>query len=427
MTSKLTQEIFVSAQMSNQFLGNRHQGFVIPIALGFGLVMLLIGTVTIIRSQSDKRDAFSRRVSVRSLNVAETGITRLRAFLGRYPEVAAYSLRDWDKLPRICPQDDVRNTAATAVRNAGWVDILKDPNKGRYQVVDYVYQNGEGTLTLDGQINPGQAAEATTRLEVKIPVLRPSRGRTMPGLWIGEDSTSDIDTDLIRGDIVVNSCDLPAQPTTAANVDNSKTPTTILPFQVYAIKRDFPPQPSSSSATKLDPKTIVFPLELPRNPALFPGDYKNPATNRYEYKIDDDFELLSGQQIVINSPTGSPFAGVDLFIEKDIEIQDGASVNASGQSYLLRIFGKKTKKISIGGTAVVKALIDARDAKGGIESGGAGPDPNFAGSLWLKDWDTGSGGIKVAAEGSFGEFGLDNTLGKEEISVVQFWDRQQIP
>jgi hypothetical protein len=413
--------------MNNRFVGNRHRGFVIPIALGFGLIMLLIGTVTIIRSQSDKRDAFTRRVSVRSLNVAETGITRLRAFLGKYPEVAAYSLTDWGRLPRrICPQDDVRNNAARDVRNAGWVDILNDPNQGRYQVVDYVYQNGEGTLTLDGQINPGQTAEATTRLEVKIPVLRPSRGRIMPGLWIAEDRTDDIDSDQIRGDIVVNSCRLPRQPT-AANIDNSRTPTTssILPFQVYAIKRDFPPQPSSSSATELDPATLTYPLTLPRNPALYPGDY-NPATNRYEYKIDDDFELLSGQQIIINPPTGTPFSGVDLFIEKDIEIQDGASINVNGQSYMLRIFGENTDNISIGGNAAVKALIDARDAKGGIEGGGTGPDPKFAGSLWLKDWDTGSGGIKVAAEGSFGEFGLDNTIGKEEISVMQYWNRQQI-
>jgi hypothetical protein len=424
MTSKLTQETFVYPQMSNQFLGNRHQGFVIPIALGFGLVMLLIGTVTIIRSQSDKRDAFTRRVSVRSLNVSETGITRVRAFLGRYPEVAAYSLSDWDSLPRICPQDDIRNNAARAAAIAGWVDIPSDPNRGRYQLVDYVYRDGEGSLIVDGQINSGQAAEATTRLEVRIPVLRPSRGRTMPGLWIGEDRTSDMDTDKIRGDIVVNSCNLPSQPTTANNVDNSPSPILPppppIPYQVYAIKRDFPDQPDSKNAVEL-PSPLPFSLQLPINTT----DYQDPKTGRYQYKIKkDDLVLTSGSQIQIKPPPSvTSFSGIDLFLEKDIDIADGASINKDGQAYMLRIFGEDTKKISIGGNAIVKALVDARKAKGAITGGGS--TPSFFGSLWLKDWDAGSGEVKVVAEGSFGEFSLDNTLGKEEISVVQYWSRQQ--
>lgn len=408
--------------MNNRLLGKRNYGFVIPIALGFGLVMLLIGTVTIIRSQSDKRDAFTRRVSVRSLNAAETGVTRIRAFLGRYPEVAAYSLSNWDRLPRICPQDDIRNNAARDAKNASWTGIPNDPNNGRYQLVDYIYRDGEGTLIVDGQINPGQPAEATTRIEVKIPVLRPSRGRIMPGLWLGEDRASDIDTDKIRGDVVVNSCNLPSQPTTTNNIDNSKTPLNIVPFQVYALKRDFPDQPDSSNAVVLPSPLPPF-LTLPQNAS----DYQDPVTKRYQYKIEDDLELLGGNRIRIDLSAAPGTAGVDLFVEKDIEIADGASINADGQAYMLRIFGEDTKNISIGGNAVVKAFIDARKAKGGIESGGGGPDPNFAGSLWLKDWDAGSGGVKVAAEGSFGEYGLDNTLGKEEISVVQYWSRQQIP
>jgi hypothetical protein len=422
MTSKITHQTFVYPQMSSQFLGNRHRGFVIPIALGFGLVMLLIGTVTIIRSQSDKRDAFTRRVSVRSLNVAETGITRIRSFLGRYPEVAAYSLSDWDSLPRICPQDDIRNNAARAAASAGWVDIPNDPNRGRYQLLDYVYRDGEGSLIVDGQINPGQTAEATTRLEVRIPVLRPSRGRTMPGLWIGEERTSDMNTDKIRGDIVVDSCNLPSQPTTANNIDNSPAPPPI-PYQVYAIKRDFPDQPDSKNAVEL-PTPLTFPLQLPRDPASFPSDYQDPKTGRYQYKIKDDFVLAAGNQIVITPPAAATsFSGVDLFIEKDIEIADGAEINKNGQAYMLRIFGEDTKNFSIGGTAIVRALVDARKAKGGIT--GAGSSPSLFGSLWLKDWDTGSGGVKIVAEGSFGEYSLDNTLGKEEISVVQYWSRQQ--
>ncbi|HEY9782431.1 MAG TPA: hypothetical protein V6D09_20100 [Leptolyngbyaceae cyanobacterium] len=49
------------------------QGFVMPIAIGLGLIIILIGATMIMRSHGDQLTASAQKATTDSLNVAETG------------------------------------------------------------------------------------------------------------------------------------------------------------------------------------------------------------------------------------------------------------------------------------------------------------------------------------------------------------------
>ena len=66
----------------------REEGFAIPIAMGMGLVMLLLAMTAIVRSQSDARVAVDRKFSAQARTAAEIGVTRVQDFLNRYRAAA---------------------------------------------------------------------------------------------------------------------------------------------------------------------------------------------------------------------------------------------------------------------------------------------------------------------------------------------------
>lgn len=55
------------------------QGFALPTAVGMGLIMILIGTTLIMRSQSDLVSASAQKDTAQSLSVNEVGVTRTLA------------------------------------------------------------------------------------------------------------------------------------------------------------------------------------------------------------------------------------------------------------------------------------------------------------------------------------------------------------
>lgn len=60
---------------------NREKGFVLPIALGLGLIMILVAMMMINRSKVDQTTASSEKSTARSLAAAETGVNRVLAML----------------------------------------------------------------------------------------------------------------------------------------------------------------------------------------------------------------------------------------------------------------------------------------------------------------------------------------------------------
>ena len=59
-------------------------GFAMPLALGLGLVMIIVAASMIGRSQSDQSTTASQREINRALSISEAGIVRVQSFLDRH-------------------------------------------------------------------------------------------------------------------------------------------------------------------------------------------------------------------------------------------------------------------------------------------------------------------------------------------------------
>ena len=68
------------------------QGFALPVAIGLGLIMLLIGATMIVRSQGDQVTASAQKATASSFDTTETGITRIQLLLSKYGFLAAIAI-----------------------------------------------------------------------------------------------------------------------------------------------------------------------------------------------------------------------------------------------------------------------------------------------------------------------------------------------
>jgi hypothetical protein len=423
----------------------RDSGFVIPLALGIGLILLLVGTITIIRTQTDKRSSFAKKVSARSLNAAETGISRVRALLGRYPEYAGSNLGAWLTVVS-CLSD---KSPIIRAKNKTWEEIEpSQPSRGQYRVSGYQYDavTGQGVLVVDGRINQDDLGESITSVEVTIPVRPPLLSDAMPGLRLFTNSPSGMEDEKVKGDIALNTCAIPGQGPNDKNIENTAPPQ----FQLILHNRPVPTLSiPNSTAISLPPGSLFPNSILPR-----PGDTPD-VDGRYKYRIQDlQYNSDSGAaKIEIN-----PGAKIDLFVQDNIVLEgdEDININTGGQANQLRIIGSNsTGSVRFSSSGTIRAFIFAPNAVATVEDGGkqnkpakkpkkgispvSPPSPapggfnynGIVGSLWVRDWNKtkpypGSE-TRVFAEGSFRDYGFtENELGHNKISSVSIWNRAKV-
>ncbi len=151
------------------------RGFSLVAVIMVGLIMMLVGMITVVRGQSDAAIAKTIELKARSLGLAEAAAATYQSFMLQYPLLATYSAPSWsdpDKLTKstgncvpgskLSPNDLTRiaDTAKT-----GWQNIEpNDSTKGQIRLVDYQFQPdnpaqganvppGIGTLRVEGQAN----------------------------------------------------------------------------------------------------------------------------------------------------------------------------------------------------------------------------------------------------------------------------------
>jgi Tfp pilus assembly protein PilX len=214
------------------------KGFVLPVVLGVGVIIILLGVMMIERSSQNRIAAIAQKANVRSSAAAEHGITALQALFKRYPPLAIYcsserpkadksaspfcsttpsslniltgnNLPLWlniskDALDKI---DDSCSTNSTELKiiiqsyaNQQWRSISDNLADGQFRLVSYQYYPntknpaiGTGSLTVEGRINPDDAIRtATTQLKVNFNITHDLGlgAPPLPGLWIQENQTA---------------------------------------------------------------------------------------------------------------------------------------------------------------------------------------------------------------------------------------------
>jgi hypothetical protein len=195
-------------------------GFALPIAIGVGLIMLLLGITMVVRSQNDQINASAQKSTAKSLAAAESGVSKVQAFLNRtrtlamYPDAGPNSWVNRNAL-NICPRDgEAAELDALFPDGSGdWPDV--DPNEsspqplnGEFRVVNYVYSGtlgqpgNSGSLTVQGRVNAGEPSESIAQVQVKIPIQPVNQ---VAVLWAGGSINGG---PIIKG-TVVGDCLLP--------------------------------------------------------------------------------------------------------------------------------------------------------------------------------------------------------------------------
>lgn len=282
-------------------------GFAIPIALGFGLIMILLATTSVIRSQNDNISAINKRSTARSLTAAETGISRVQDFLNRNRAAAAAQACaaapttygacpdasptvSWDvptTIPNLCSAAYTTADAAL-VDNNNWQDVSStDADQGQFRISSYTTA---GVLTVEGRANVGTSGEAKSKVQVTLPITYPISD-PVASLWVKGTSSPITGTPQVDSSVVINSCTAASSLVTlpVKGTELIKTPQSMPPVPTK-------PATSSTFPTLANISTAVPTKELPRA-----GDQADPSDpNLYKYEVtslDGSFKVTPGKKI----------------------------------------------------------------------------------------------------------------------------------
>jgi hypothetical protein len=415
-------------------------GFAMPLALGLGLVMIIVTASTIARSQSDRTTTNFQKEANRALSISEAGAIRVQSFLDRYKLLANKNLDRWvdtlNTLPesqRNCTTLDLSQAKQQSqlFKERRWINLdNSNLNKGRYRIIDYQYQAGVGTLTVAGSIDAYNTREhsSTSILKLKIPIESETAKVPPPALWAYTFKTNP--KQQINGQIRGVICPQPTQedPDGIAGVDRTNIvqienkPTGIIitdPFTSIPLPKDPPNIAARISA-------ITTSIRFPLNASDLPD-----ANDEYNYLVDIDnatsnysIKLKDSDRIQIDI---APKYKVNLYLKGNIDLAGSQTINVNSTHPNLRIYGSnRTTKFSIKNNASITSFIHAPFAVAqNIKSTTTSSAGNITGSIWVNSWDsaTSQGEIPIIQSGTWKDFGIDPNEQPPQLNPVSYWHR----
>lgn len=224
----------------------KDKGYVIPVVFALGLIMTLVGTISIFQSSDEQLLSVTQRQSSRALAAAEAGIARYREQIDKYNIISMFDAcesSDWaasgacnnsgsgilswkiaglniPNLDSYCPPtgNTVANTVE-ALSTRTWQNIGANSSQGQYRLIDYIYTPGvlapdgtydaaaggiqpQGTLTVEGRVNQNntnlvnEPGASVSSIQVILPIqpglpnpdgvtsISPFLNNFNPALWI---------------------------------------------------------------------------------------------------------------------------------------------------------------------------------------------------------------------------------------------------
>jgi hypothetical protein len=416
-------------------------GFAMPIALGLGLVMIIVSASIIGRSQSDQLTTNSQREINRALSVSESGVIRVQSFLDQYKFLATKNLDQWSSTLDLLPSAQVNchlinpiavKQQAELFKNNTWIELdPTDHNKGRYQIVDYRYQSGIGKLTVAGEIDVYNTTQNSSRstLTIEIPISSESAKIAPPALWA---NTFNLNINQkITGKIQGTTC--PQLASVDADgiigIDSSNLMLISGSSGGEVIADPFTPLP----AAKIAPNTAIS-LPAITSSITFPRPYSTdlPDVNgEYNYVVDIDnpssgysIKLHNLDLLTVNITANQK---VNLYLKGNIDLAGSQTVNVNSAHPNLRIYGSpQTTKLAIADTASITAFIHApfADAKS-ITANPPNPNGRIVGAIWVKSWDsaTSPNQIPIIQAGNWADFGIPKIEQPAQLSSISYWQR----
>jgi hypothetical protein len=397
----------------------KDKGFTLPIVLGFGTLMFLLGLTMILKSQGDQITSTSATVTNKGYSVAESGISRFQSLINQNRVIAAYSdcassrsssgvcsdtgaaAASWSNASVIPGINTTNTTTVQTLASTQWQDIdSSNAALGQYRLVSYRYNgtpgtpaaNAEGALTVEGRIQQNgsgatataSSRTATTRLQVTF-LLEPASMLPIPfpGLWVKNSlSTGDTEADVLAY--------TSASPVTVNNPGYANERSDIL-------MPDPPPKPTTNIVAITDPAGLT----LPRSTDT--GAY-NSATGEYQYSVSQitgTFTITPGYKVAIYLDGNLDMTGGKKAILHDCSTApSGTSCSPTDA----KIYGNPTNtngELHLGGNASICDIFFLAptytvNLNGGGQAQGCGGGANNNGIYWVKAWNGGGQGNHVS-------------------------------
>ncbi|GEM_PF-6670404 len=446
-----------------------HQGFVIPVILGFGLFMLLVAIMMITRSGDDKVTAILQKQTAESLGITETGFSRSIETLSTGNN-GAFLKKNYDPInpntdkPYLGPSSTDEWTGGTTIQttvsnggcdgsSSGTITVPLPTNllngttdNGQYTLLAYRYDdvNDKGTFILQGNAilrdaEGNEETVATSRIQTTIDIVDREKilPQSFPGLFMediiklgnndmnatsadpssiicAECEISDPDTDCVDG--------VPTEDAIHEEAMGANPGAELVNVTPKLGRPNLPsvPTPSGNEIALGRPGCPGGDADITALPRA--GDTPNTTGTlndipAYEYTVE--CLKINGTNNLTVTTTDYP---VHIYL-----IGDGASMTIGGQGSLFHvgdfgefaIFGKQddgtddtNQTISLNGGGNSQFFVFAPDAEVGI-SGGAFDPCDMGGVVWAEVWDGSSGTgvdycIPEGAAAALGAaFGLD--------------------
>lgn len=422
------------------------QGFAMPVAIGFGLVILLAAGVLITRSQNDNVAASAQKLTDSSLNVAEGGLARLQTFVNNNRAIATYSLSDWLSAPTsitgltACSPVKPSDIANFAAASTSWQPLESGkPEKGEFKLLNYTYTPNDaskpnstpGTATLEvaGRLVDKSSVSS---LKVNIPV-QPGDviGIPIPGIWVTQGGINNPNGsgNTIQGNVLMNDCTASPNATQVTGTD----PTTGEPYSAKytsLILPDLPVKPNPIPNSL--PGTMTGDVTLPRVGDVASSKTINGQTvSVYEYSVGT-LDLAQNANLVI-----TPGARVTLYLDGDIKKGGNIQHNCAGVATCnptdLQIFGygPSGSSICLNGNGYIEAFILAPNYAVGVAGSGGGQG-GIKGAVWAASWNTGGGcgsntsNIVAVQTANWDVLGLAPKNLPPKIAPLSSWQKQEV-
>jgi hypothetical protein len=347
------------------------KGFVLPIAIGVGLIAILLGIMVIARSSQNRVTATAQKETARSLAAAETGITQFQSLFNRYRPLATYCSNSSAPAPSSCGStvtwqtvgdsalagSDVCEAAATLVKslaNGQWQSVSANPDDGQFRLISYFYKPtaaggtpllpGTGELTLEGRVNQNSDSTASnrtsvTRLKIQFPVANLSPTSTdVPGLWVsrGADSTVSDTKVQLKTNLRDSAC------TAAINTAlRAQQPS---PYKYQSMPGNyFPLLPAEGKSPPATGVLGSYNFSLPiKDSEKLPRIGDTAVSNIYTYRIaaESDKSIdLTGNKVFL---VGESSKTVVLYLDGGINVDSSQITVASGSKLIIYAHGPVT-------------------------------------------------------------------------------------
>lgn len=454
-------------------LSKRDRGFVLPLVIMMGLVLIVASLAIVAASQNSQKNNVAQKSTAEGLAIAETGVTRILDLINQNRYVSMFSdcitrnssgqcqdptvtssplPQSWATVNTITSQiaacgtgTDLTKVTAIAT-NLSWLPVnSSNTDQGEYRLISYQYSPtvgiapGTATLTMEGRVNnSNQLNNSHSRLEVKIPVdPSPPLTTGVPGVWLTNGGTGN---NTIQGDVLLGDCG-----TSPGNISITGTdPITSQPYTAKYTNLEFPDLPTIPTTNVNTLNNPSGNIDLPRVSDNYTDETIAGQTIRFYRYVINEINFNSGSNNITIAPT--PNQRVLFYLNGNINVGANSDIthkctDSSNQPIAgckptdFQIFGYSTAtspraEICMSGNNRLDAFILAPAYTIGVAGSGGGVG-GIKGTVWAYNWSNSGGcgsntsNIVVYQEARWDDLGLQPKNVPPVLRNISSWQRKQ--